>query len=75
LYGADGQLVDLNLAKSEKNMTPFEAGKTDEFLFKDLKNIGKITRINLRIAEKGMNTDWKCESVEIIKDKNSEKYL
>lgn len=55
-------------------MTPFEAGKTDEFMFKDLKNIGKITRINLRIEEKGMNNDWKCESVEIIKDTN-DKYL
>jgi hypothetical protein len=68
IIGEKGELVDLELAKSETNKNAFEAGQTDVFTLNNLKNIGKIQKINLKIEPKGDRVDWKADSVEIQKD-------
>lgn len=68
VYGEKGELVDLELAKSETNKNPFEAGQTDVFTLNNLKNVGKIKKINLKMEPKGEGVDWKAETVEIVKD-------
>ncbi|KAI0984040.1 hypothetical protein GJ496_005649 [Pomphorhynchus laevis] len=64
---------ELLLVNSTTNKNPFENGKTDEFLFPNIKPIGKIQKAVLQLKNDGKDA-WFCEHLSVIDVKNKQVY-
>lgn len=68
VYGSFANLDELKLQTEDETQKPFETGKTSEFEFKNMINVGEIKRIKIRHDSNKIGSAWKISSIEVIKN-------
>jgi hypothetical protein len=68
VYGTFANLDDLKLQTEEETQKPFETGKTSEFEYKNMINVGEVKRIRIRHDSNKIGSAWKISGIEIIKN-------
>ena len=71
MFGTKAEIVDLFVRNSETNVKDFERGKLDRFFFENLKNIGPMRKLCVKMEPmKDVGVMWKIEYIKIYYEHN-----